>query len=263
MPVSNFSNQLILKIQALKKYTENYKMKLLTFFSIALLFSISGCRAGGQETLNPKDFKAKIAIQGVQLVDIRTPQEFELGYIEGAENIDFYNPEFVKLISKLDKEKPLAIYCKSGGRTKDAMKVLAKEGFKIIYALGGGLLAWEKDGYLLVVPKPVEPVKTTISRAEFDKLIASEKMVIVDFSAVWCGPCKMLKPVLDKISTDYSSKGVKIITIDVDDSKALANELMVNEIPLILFYKDGKMVEQMIGFNTEEIIKETIEKYLK
>lgn len=238
-------------------------MKFITFFSITLLLSISGCQAGGQETLNPKDFKAKITMAGVQLVDIRTPQEFELGYIEGAENIDFYNPDFVTLISKLDKEKPLAIYCKSGGRTKDAMKVLAKEGFKDIYALGGGLLAWEKDGFLLMVPKPVEPVKTTVTKAEYDKLVASDKMVIIDFSAVWCGPCKMLKPVLDKISTDYSARGVKIITIDVDASKALSNELMVNEIPLILFYRDGKMVEQMIGFNPEAIIKETIEKYLK
>jgi thioredoxin 1 len=235
---------------------------ILIVFSISFLLGISGCKAGGQETLNSKEFKAKIATPGVQLVDIRTPQEFGLGYIAGAQNIDFYDPGFVQNISKLNKAKPLAIYCKSGGRTKDAMKMLAKEGFKNIYSLGGGLLAWEKDGFTLQLPKPVEPVKTTVTKAEFDKLVASEKIVIIDFSAVWCGPCKMLKPVLDKISTDYSAKGVKIITIDVDDSKELSNELMVNEIPLLLFYKDGKMVEQMLGFNPEEIIKQTIEKYL-
>ena len=236
---------------------------ILTFFSITLLLGISGCKADGQETLNSKEFKAKLATSGIQLVDVRTPQEYDLGYIEGAEKVDFYNPEFVKNISKLDKEKPVAIYCKSGGRTKDAMKIMAKEGFKAIYALSGGLLAWEHDGNTLITPKPAEPAKTKVTRAEFDKLVTSDKLVIVDFSAVWCGPCKMLKPVLDKLSTEYSAKGVKIITIDVDESKDLSNELRVNEIPLLLFYRDGKMVEQMIGFNPETIIKESIEKHLK
>ncbi len=235
---------------------------VLAYLFITVLIGITGCMADGQETLSPKDFKAKLALPEVQLVDIRTPVEYDLGYIEGADNIDFYNIAFIANISKLDKEKPLAIYCKSGGRTKEAMKQLAKEGFKTIYALAGGLLAWEKTGYTLVIPKPVEQVITTITKTEFDKLITSEKMVIIDFSAVWCGPCKMLKPVLDKISTDYAAKGVKIITIDVDGSKALSNELRVNEIPLLLFYKDGKQVEQMIGFNPEEIIKQSIEKHL-
>lgn len=234
----------------------------LTFLSITFLLSITGCKADGQETLNAPEFKTKIETPDIQLVDIRTPQEFTLGYIEGAQNVDFYNPEFVQTISKLDKEKPLAIYCKSGNRTKDALKMLEKEGFKTIYALKGGLLAWEKEGNAILTPEPAEPVKTSYTKAEFDKLITSEKVVIIEFGAVWCGPCKMLKPVLDKISTDYSSKGVKIITIDVDDSKALSNELMVNEIPLLLFYKDGKLMEQMIGFNPENIIKQSIEKYL-
>ena len=234
----------------------------LTFFSITLLFGITGCKADGQQTLNPAEFKTKIEAPDIQLVDIRTPQEFSLGYIEGAGNVDFYSPEFVQTISKLDKTKPLALYCKSGGRTKDALKMLSNEGFKNIYALKGGLLAWEKEGNTLVTPKPAEPVKTAFTKADFNKLIVSEKIVIIEFGAVWCGPCKMLKPVLDKISTDFSNRGVKIVTIDVDDSKALSNELMVNEIPLLLFYKDGKLMEQMIGFNPENIIKESIEKYL-
>ncbi len=235
---------------------------ILPLFIIPLFIFVSGCKADGQETLGSKDFKAKTELPDVQLVDIRTQQEFNLGYIQGAENIDFYSSDFVQTISKLDKQKPLALYCKSGGRTKDALKMLAKEGFKNIYALKGGLLAWEEDGYTLIMPKPAEPVITAISKTEYDKLIISDKIVIIEFGAVWCGPCKLLKPVLDKISTDYASKGVKVITIDVDDSKALSNEMMVNEIPLLLIYKDGKLVEQMIGFNPEALIKEILEKYI-
>src|SRR5688572_4114139 len=190
---------------------------ILKFTGIIFLLITIGCKAGGQETLNASEFKTKIETPDLQLIDIRTPEEFALGYIEGAENIDLYSPEFVQTVSKLDKEKPLALYCKSGGRSKDAMKMLANEGFKNIYALKGGLLAWEKAGNTLVTPKPVESAKTSFTRAEYDKLVTCEKIVIIEFGAVWCGPCKMLKPVLDKISADYSAKGVKIITIDVDD----------------------------------------------
>lgn len=235
---------------------------ILLFLNITLLLGISGCKAGGQESLSAEEFKAKIALPDVQLVDIRTPKEYALGYIEKSQNIDFYNPEFVQTITKLNKEKPIAIYCKSGERTKDALKALENEGFKMIYTLNGGLIMWEKQGYTLIMPKPVEPVKKEVTKPEFDKLITTAKVVIIEFSAVWCGPCKMLKPVLDKLNTDYESKGVKIITIDVDESKALSNELMVNEIPLLLFYKDGKMVEQMIGFNPETLIKASIDKLL-
>jgi len=236
---------------------------LITCINLSLFLFISGCRADGQETLDSKGFKTKIALPGAQVIDIRTGAEFSNGYIEGAKNIDFYQRDFVQNVSQLDKEKPLAIYCKSGGRTKDALKMLANEGFKSIYALKGGLLAWENAGYTLVTPKPVEPVLASVTKSEFDKLIASEHIVIIEFGATWCGPCKMLKPILDKISADYAKMGIKIITIDVDDSKALSNELRVNDIPLLLFYKDGLYKEQMLGFNPEVIIKESIDKYLK
>jgi thioredoxin 1 len=229
---------------------------------LAIGISFSNCKADGQETLNPKEFKIMIVEAGTQLVDIRTPEEFALGYIEGAQNIDFYNPDFLSNISKLKKDKPLALYCKSGGRTKDALKVLADQGFSKIIALKGGLLKWESEGFTLVEPKPMEPTQKAISNEEYQKLILSDKLVIVDFNAKWCGPCKMLKPILDKISTDFANKGVKIIGIDTDESKALANDMRINEIPILLFYKNGQLVERMIGFNPESVLVATIEKYL-
>lgn len=234
----------------------------LAFFGVSIVLGISGCQAGSKETLLPKEFNIKMELPETQLVDVRTVQEFDLGFILGAENIDINNTEFIKNCSKLDKEKPVALYCESGSRSENAMNLLSKEGFKILYALKGGLIAWEKEGNKLVIPKPAEEVKTNMSKLEFEKLIVSDKLVIVEFGAEWCGPCKMLKPVLDKISTEYGSMGVKIVTIDVDQSKELSNELRVNEIPLLLFYKNGKIMERMLGFNPESIIKESIEKQL-
>ena len=232
------------------------------FINMCFLLAFIGCKADGQEILSPKDFKTRLTDNTIQLIDIRTPDEFLHGYIEGAQNIDYYSPEFLANMSKLDKTKPIAMYCKSGGRTKDALKVLAKEGFSKLIALNGGLLKWESEGFTLVAPKPVEPIQKAISNDEYNKIINSSKIVIVDFNAKWCGPCKMLKPVLDKISADFADKGVKIVGIDTDESKALTNEMRINEIPLLLFYKDGVLVERMIGFNPESILVQTIEKYL-
>ncbi|NUM31023.1 MAG: redoxin domain-containing protein [Bacteroidetes bacterium] len=236
---------------------------ILLVISIAILSVCNGCNTSKNEILGSKEFSEIIKQKEIQLIDIRTPEEFSTGYIEGASNIDFYDPAFFEKMTKLDKKRPLAIYCKSEGRTKEALKMLADAGFEKIYMLKGGLLSWEHDGYKLVTPKPVEPSTKSISKAEYDKLINSAKIVIVDFNATWCKPCLMLKPILDKISTNYANKNVKILAVDVDESKALSNELEVNEIPLLLFYKDGKLMEQMIGFNPEETIVQAIEKYLK
>ncbi|MCC6722524.1 MAG: thioredoxin [Bacteroidia bacterium] len=235
----------------------------LSIYSIVILLLCYSCKASNNEILSPKEFSEIVKQKDIQIIDIRTPEEFSTGYIENAKNIDFYDPEFKEKMNKLDKNKALAIYCKSEGRTKEAIKVLDKDGFVKIYMLKGGLLMWEHQGFKLTIPKPVEPVATAISKTEYDKIINSEKIVIIDFNATWCKPCKMLKPILDKISTDYATKGVKIVGIDVDESKELSNQLQVNEIPLLLFYKDGKLVEQMIGFNPEENIVKAIEKYIK
>jgi len=238
-------------------------MKLFTrLMGLFILSALSGCNAVGQETLEPKDFKTIITKPDIQLVDIRTPDEYGTGFIKGAINIDFYEDDFLERMAKLDKEKSLAIYCRSGNRTKEASTKLAKAGFKFIYLLNGGIVAWEKAGNTTVKPTPAEPVKKTVTKAEYENLIKSEKVVIIEFGATWCGPCKLLKPVLDKINTDYSGKHVKIITIDVDLSKELSNHLLVNEIPLLLFYQNGVLKEQMIGFNPENIITEALNKYL-
>lgn len=236
---------------------------ILLVFSIAILYVCNGCNTSKNETLGSKEFSEIIKQNGVQLIDIRTPEEFSTGYIEGATNIDFYDQAFAEKMNKLDKKRPLAMYCKSEGRTKEALKMIADAGFEKIYMLKGGLLSWEHDGFKLITPKPVEPTAKSISKEEYEKLINSAKIVIIDFNATWCRPCLMLKPILDKISTEYASKNVKVVSIDVDESKALSNDLKVNEIPLLLFYKDGKLMEQMIGFNPEETIVQVIEKYLK
>lgn len=89
----------------------------------------------------------------------------------------------------------------------------------------------------------------------YDELI-KEGIVVVDFFATWCGPCKMLGPIIEKLGN--SMNNVKFIKVDVDKNEELARRYGVMSIPTIIFFKNGKEVKKHIGFIPEEAIKEII-----
>jgi rhodanese-related sulfurtransferase len=80
--------------------------------------------------------------QDVQLIDVRTSEEYSKGFIEEAQNIDYNSTDFANKISELDKNKPVLLYCAMGGRSSKASKVFKSQGFKKIYDLKGGFLSW-------------------------------------------------------------------------------------------------------------------------
>ena len=95
------------------------------------------------ELISPKDLNAKLG--DIQLIDIRTPGEFTEGYIEGAINVNFYDKDFNAQMAKLNKDKELYIYCRSGNRSGKAAKRLKDQGFTKIYDLQGGILNWNRN----------------------------------------------------------------------------------------------------------------------
>ena len=110
-----------------------------------MMYSFSSC---AQETkqhqlISQQEF-AKILTKEIQLLDVRTPQEYKQGYIEGAILINFFDSDFVtKVSSRFDKNKPLYIYCAVGGRSNKAAKKLIADGFDSIYDLKGGFTKWK------------------------------------------------------------------------------------------------------------------------
>lgn len=81
------------------------------------------------------------------LIDVRTPEEFESGHLKGAANINFYNEKFEEDIDGLDKRKKYLIYCKSGGRSRQAMFLMRDLGFEEVYNLTGGITTWNEHNY--------------------------------------------------------------------------------------------------------------------
>ena len=93
--------------------------------------------------LSKEDFQKAISSTDVQLVDVRTPHEFRTGNIERSVNIDFFQPTvFDMKFQNFDKDKPLYIYCRSGARSQKAAMKLQEMGFKQIFDLRGGYMAW-------------------------------------------------------------------------------------------------------------------------
>ena len=93
-----------------------------------------------------------------------------------------------------------------------------------------------------------------IKESEFENVVLKEKgKVLVDFYANWCGPCKMLRPVLESIASERSDK--KIISIDVDEAEDLAREYGIISIPCVILFEDGKEVNRSIGLKSKSEIE--------
>ena len=103
----------------------------------------------------------------------------------------------------------------------------------------------------------VEQVKTT---EEFDAVLKNNKSVFVDFFATWCGPCKMVGPVVEKVSEEVS--GVKFIKVDVDDLGDVASRYGIASIPALFAFKDGEKVGEIVGFVPAPQVKALAEKTL-
>ena len=92
---------------------------------------------------------------------------------------------------------------------------------------------------------------------DFNKLLKFEGKVLVDFSAVWCGPCKKLAPIVNEIEQEYKGK-VKVIRIDVDENPELATALQINSIPLLHIYDKQELVWQNVGLVEKTLITEQL-----
>lgn len=97
-----------------------------------------------------------------------------------------------------------------------------------------------------------------IDEKEFVNLIRSDRLVVVDFYADWCMPCRYLSPILEKLSKEY--KDVEFYKLNVDENQELAFEYGISSIPTVLFFKKGQIVGGFVGAMPESMVREEIEK---
>lgn len=90
------------------------------------------------------------------------------------------------------------------------------------------------------------------------EVLKSDIPVLVDFYAEWCGPCKMMTPIIDELAKEYEGK-VKIVKLDVDQNQQTAGQFQVMSIPTLFIFKDGKVAEQMVGYQDKNALKTRID----
>lgn len=115
------------------------------------MFSLSFSSCKGQldteiDNISVEEMQTLLKNDDIQLVDVRTPEEFTEGFIGYAQNIDYASPTFDEDIKSLDKEKPVILYCHSGRRSAISTRKLLEAGFVKVYNLEGGILEWKKEG---------------------------------------------------------------------------------------------------------------------
>jgi thioredoxin len=230
-----------------------------TVSAIIFALLLSSCNLfGGQkyQTVSVADFKKKMNEGNVQIVDVRTPQEYGEKHIKDAVNINFNDDGFIDKMEKLDKSKPVLVYCLSGGRSSKASALISSKGYNQVYNLDGGILAWTNAGEPVESPAG-ETGKNGLSMDDYLAKVKSDKLVLVDFSAVWCGPCKQLKPIVDKIAEEQKDK-LEVLPIDVDKNPAVSNAMHISGIPLLVLYKNGKEVWRQLGLTDRGNIEKQI-----
>ena len=95
------------------------------------------------------------------------------------------------------------------------------------------------------------------TNTSFDELLQSEKLVIVDFWATWCGPCRMLSPLLDEVEEEMADK-IEVVKVNVDDADEVAMRYRIMSIPTLLFFKNGAMVDRSVGAMPKSALVEKI-----
>lgn len=229
-------------------------MKYIKITVLFCVFSLVSIFCAVAQTVDANRFEKALSTD-VQLLDVRTMEEFNEGHLKGAMLADWKDKEeFARRASALDKKKPVFIYCLSGGRSAAALAYLKQNGFTVT-ELEGGINAWKQ------ADKPVEGEKQTtkLSAKEYQKMIHSAEMVLMNFGASWCPPCRKMEPVLAEI--EAQNPNVVILNVDAGKEQDLMKAYAVKQIPTYILYKNGKEVWRTTGETKKSVLSSKINMY--
>lgn len=223
--------------------------KLFSIGLFSLIFLLNSCSNTPaaqtvQTSLSAVSFAEKMKAKDALIIDVRTPEEFAKGHLSKAINIDWNGDDFDAQIAKIDRSARVFIYCLSGARSASAAGSMRNQGFKTIFELDGGILQWRANN----LPETTDSgsVSAGMSRKQFDALLQSNKMVLIDFYADWCGPCKIMEPYLQEIAKEMSEKMI-LIRINADDNPALCKELGIDALPTLKVYQNSQLRWSNVG----------------
>ena len=196
------------------------------------------------------------------ILDVRTPAEYSRGHIKNSTLISTNDPKFLEKVGLLQKDKDIYVYCLTGSRSRAVANYLSQKGFKHVYNLSRGILEWQGSGYPIVKDEnPIASVGQSYNNDEFNKLLKTNQVVLVDFHAVWCAPCKKMSPTIDRIMKEYAEK-VKVEKIDVEANKQLQTNYGIQSVPGLIIFKNGTEVWRHAGIMEYDNLTKILNQYL-
>lgn len=217
----------------------------LTFILVLLGFASAAiAQTEKPEGLLPVDqFASKLKAQPVpQLIDARSAEEFALNHIPNAVNLNRQTEGYETLVKGISKLKPVFVYSIANGRSVALANDLRSKGFSEVYILDSGIGAWTGAGNPLYTT-----AKKGLTLAEYNSILASNKLVLVDIGSKYCGSCKNVKPILEILRREHGD-ALKIVEIELEESPELIASLKtVSAFPYLILYKQGDIVLKRAG----------------
>ena len=156
----------------------------------------------------------------------------------------------------------LHVYCKSGGRSSQAAKLLVKYGQAKVVNLNGGIMAWQSAQLPLIQTSKIEDKSIQkLSISDFDYILSQNNLVFADFHTLWCMPCRKISPVIDELKEEYISSA-NILRIDIDKSELLSESYDINTVPTLILFKHSKEIWRHTGLISKKELTQLLDSQL-
>jgi len=251
--------KLLINYHKMKSINLKVAMLLLSAFLWSSSHSQTVADTSTKGILTVNDFEKKSKESNIQIIDVRTSEEFKSGYLKGAKNIDYYAKDFEKQIQTLPKSKTYLLYCLGGTRSGKAMEMMKQNGFQNVYSLKGGIMKWRIEDKPIIETVAIKTSKG-MTPDEFNLRVKSDKMIVVEIYGPWCPPCKKMNLILDSVSNEMKDK-IEILRLNFDNNKDLAKYLNVENFPTLYLYKDGQHLWHGDGVMEKERLLKLINRY--
>lgn len=194
------------------------------------------------------------------VLDVRTPGEYSRGHIEGSTLISVNDRKFVDKVKLLRKDQPIYVYCLTGSRSRAVANYLGKNGYNMVN-LSRGIIDWKRNGYPVIQgANVIASSSKSYSSTDIQNILTDNDLVLIDFYAPWCAPCKKIMPVIDKIESE--EKSIVTTKVDIDANKELQASFNAYTIPTLVIYKKGKEVWRHEGTIAESELRTIINKHV-
>jgi rhodanese-related sulfurtransferase len=210
----------------------------------------------GQKKILPvNEFEKQLSQKEAQLLDVRTSEEYSAGHIRNSLHADWLKrDQFVETVQHLEKNQALYVYCGSGVRSSDAAKWMRSNGFRNVFELENGFISWKKNNKEIEADSAV----SQMPMSEYLNLINSSPVLLIDFGAKWCPPCKKVAPVLQQLQNELNEK-FTLVNIDGGVHTEIMKNLRVEKLPTFIVYRQGKEIWRKQGLVSTEEFKSVIQ----